>query len=100
MYTDLADATEAYIEKGYTHTFELKGESIYCDSLDKNYSASDLEIVESYTHDEGTDPGSESTLYALRTKSGDKGLLIISYGMYADKDKAHLIDKLLEVNRD
>lgn len=96
MYEDLADATESLKEKGYTHTFELGKNAITCKELNVAYKAEDLEIVESYTHDEGTDPGSESTIYAIRADSGIKGTLIVSYGMYAQPEKARIIDSLLD----
>jgi hypothetical protein len=95
MYNDFADAVESFKEKGFTYTYHLDDNSISCKELEKEFSPLDLTIVESYTHDSGTDPGSESTVYAIESKKGDKGLLIIAYGMYADPSKAKLIDRLL-----
>ncbi|MDZ7756318.1 hypothetical protein [Rhodohalobacter sp.] len=55
-----------------------------------------LTIKETHEFDQGTDPGSESTMYAIEADSGIKGTLIISYGKYVDPQKATLIDKLLK----
>ena len=95
MYTDFADAVESLKEKGFTHTYELENDIISCTELDEKYNVDELTIVESYIHDTGTDPGSESTVYAIESKSKVKGLLIIGYGVYADPQKAKLIDLLL-----
>lgn len=95
MYNDLADAAESLKEKGYTHTFELDEGCITCKEISGEYSADNLTIIESYSFDQGTDPGSESSIYAIESGNGVKGTLIISYGMYVDPEKAKLIDRLL-----
>lgn len=95
MYKDLADAVESFKEKGYTNIFGLEDDCIICGSLDKEFSPDELTIVESHSFQQGTDPGNESSLHAITTESGDKGLLIISYGMYVDPGKAAVIDRLL-----
>ena len=95
MYKDLADAVESFKEKGYTNIFGLENDCITCDSLEKEFTPDDLKIVESHSFGQGTDPGSESSVHAITTESGVKGLLIISYGMYVDPSKAAVIDRLL-----
>jgi hypothetical protein len=96
MYKDLADAVESLKDKGFDHTYELGNNGITCKELDVEYSTEDLKIVETHSFDQGTDPGSESTVYAIESKKGVKGMLIISYGMYVDPGKAKLIDRLLK----
>jgi hypothetical protein len=96
MYKDLADAVESLKENGYDHTFELGDDCITCKELDVEYSTDDLTIEETHTFDKGTDPGSEASVYAIKSEEGVKGILIISYGMYVKKEKATLIDRLLK----
>lgn len=96
MYKDLADAIESLRDNGYDHTYELGDNCITCKELDVEYSTEDLKIVETHSFDQGTDPGSESTVYAIESNKGVKGTLIISYGMYVDREKAKLIDRLLK----
>lgn len=96
MYNDLADAVESLREKGYDHTFELGNEYITCMNKEIRYTPDDLKIVESHAFDKGTDPGSESSVHAIESKEGLKGILIISYGIYVDPDKARLLDQLLK----
>ncbi len=96
MYNDLADAVESLKEKGFDNTFELGNDCITCKELDVEYTTDDLSIKETHKFDQGTDPGSESTVYAIASDSGVQGTLIMSYGKYVDPEKAELIDRLLE----
>ena len=100
MYHDMADAVESLKEKGFTHLFELGNTMVNCSHLDRKFNADELRIVESYTFDKGTDPGSESTLYAIESEDGIKGILTISFGIYSDPNKAKLIDRLLQADKD
>jgi hypothetical protein len=94
MYTDIAHAVESLKQQGYTLTFELDGDLITEKSVNLKEAPENFKIVQSYTHDAGTDPGSESTIYALESSEGHKGLLIVAYGMYADPSRSALIDRL------
>jgi hypothetical protein len=96
MYTDLADAVESLKEQGYTYIFGLEEDCIKCNSLETEYSPDELTVVESHFFDQGTDPGNESSVHAITAESGVKGLLIVSYGMYVDRAKAALIDRLIK----
>ena len=96
MYKDIADAVESLKEKGFTHTYQLDGEFISCTDHEGQYDADEVNIVESHIFDSGTDPGSESTVYALESHNGVKGILVIAFGVYANPNKAELIDRLLQ----
>jgi hypothetical protein len=96
MYKDLADATESLKEDGYTHTFELGEESIVCKDLGKSYEPDEIKVRTSHKFDAGTDPGSEASIHSIETEDGEKGILITSYGMYVNKKKSALIDRLLK----
>lgn len=95
MYKDLADAVESMKEQGFTHTYQINEDTISCEELEKEFDIEDLTIVSSYTQNQGTDPGSESTVYSIRSKNGIKGILVIGFGIYSDPTKAKLIDQLL-----
>lgn len=96
MYTDLADAVESLKEQGYTHVFGLEEDCIKCNSLEAEFTPEELSVVESHFFDQGTDPGSESSVHAITTESGVKGLLIVSYGMYVDRAKTEIIDRIIK----
>jgi hypothetical protein len=96
MYKDLADAVESLKEKGFDHVFELGEDHITCSTTNAKYTPDQLSIVESHSFGQGTDPGSESTVHAIESDQGVNGVLILSYGVYVDPDKAKLIDQLLK----
>lgn len=96
MYTDLADAVESLKEQGYTYTFGLEEDCIICNPLEKEFTPDELTVVESHFFEQGTDPGSESSVHAITSESGIKGLLIVSYGMYVNRAKGALIDRLIK----
>jgi hypothetical protein len=95
MYTDLAEAVEELKMKGYKNLFEPDGDAFYCSKLDLREEVPNMKIVETWQFDQGTDPGDESTIYALETKDGVKGYIITSFGTHIDPRKASLIDRLL-----
>lgn len=99
MYNDLADAVESMKEKGFTHSFKISENAITCTDLNRNFDIDELTIIDSYSHQTGTDPGNESTVYAIESKDGIKGTLIIGFGIYSNPQKANLIDKLLTNNK-
>ena len=96
MYRDLADAVESLKEKGYIHTFKITDTKIRCEEVEKDFDIDELSISEAYKQNIGTDPGSESTLYALEALDGTKGLLVIGFGMYSNPSKSKIIDQLLK----
>ncbi|XWN37821.1 MAG: hypothetical protein ROO71_02615 [Balneola sp.] len=96
MYKDLADAVESMKEKGFTHTYKIDENAITCEELEREFDIDNLKIVDSYSHDSGTDPGSESTVYSIESNDGVKGTLVLGFGMYSDPTKAKLIDRLLK----
>lgn len=96
MYKDLADAVESLKEKGFDHVFELGDDHITCSTTNDKYTPDELSIVESHSFGQGTDPGSESTVHAIKSEKGVNGVLILSYGVYVDPSKAKLIDQLLK----
>lgn len=96
MYEDLADAIESLKEKGYEHTFSIKGDVIECARLNKTYSGSELTIVKKYNRNLNSDPGSEATVYALVADDGTKGFIVIGFGVYSDPQHSNLINELLK----
>jgi hypothetical protein len=96
MYTDLAEAVEELKKRGFNNLFEPDDDAFYCSKIDLREKVQNMKIVETWQFDQGTDPGDESTIYALETKDGVKGYIVISFGMHIDPRKAELIDQLIK----
>jgi len=93
-YDTLSKALNSLNERGYTIDFNMQSDSVYCKTLGESFSPEDFEIIEFYRFEGNTDPGDESIIYALKTKSGHKGVLVDAYGLYSDPLTAEMVQKL------
>ena len=74
-YSTVVEAIEALKKKGYTIDFNLDENCLVC-GTDK-YKIEDLEIVDVYHYEGDTDPADKASLYAIESKSGEKGILLV-----------------------
>lgn len=93
-YNTLSEALNSLNKRGYTIDFNMQSDSVYCKALGESFSSEEFEIVEFYRFEGNTDPGDESIVYALKTKSGHKGVLVDAYGLYSDPLTAEMVQKL------
>ncbi|SHJ56587.1 phosphoribosylpyrophosphate synthetase [Aquimarina spongiae] len=92
-YDTLIEAINALKLKGFTQDFNVKEDTIYCPVLKMNYKPKEFEIVEKHRFEGMSSVDDNSILYAISTKSGVKGLLVDSYGIYSSVSK-EMLDKL------
>jgi hypothetical protein len=90
-YETVSQAINELQKKGYTIDFNLKE-----NSLDQNPAKfeTEFEIVEVYRYEGDSDPGDEAVVYALESKSGEKGLLVTGYGISVDSKVTEVLKKL------
>lgn len=93
-YNTVSEALDALNKRGYTIDFNMQSDSVYCKSLGESFKPEDFEIVEFYRFEGNTDPGDESIVYALKTKSGYQGVLVDAYGVYSDPLTTAMVEKL------
>lgn len=74
----LSQVMETLNERGYKEQFEITEKGIKALLSKQEFEPKDLKIVKQYHFDGMTDPGDESTLYALESKGGLKGTLVVS----------------------
>ena len=77
-YDTVSVAIDKLREKGFTIDFNLEENSI--SSPTNSYKADDFEIVDAYRYEGTSDPGDEACVYAIQSKSGEKGILVTGYG--------------------
>lgn len=92
-YDTLVEAINDLKSKGYTQDFNLKEDKIYCPVLKMNYRPKEFKVVEKHRFEGMSSVDDNSILYAIATKSGVKGLLVDSYGIYSEVSK-EMLDKL------
>ena len=60
----------------------------------KVHKAVDLNVVKYYRFEGQTNPDDSTILYAIKTNTGEKGLLVDAYGVYAGNVSREMIEKL------
>lgn len=91
-YATITEAIEQLHEQGYSLDFNLKKDKLIADG--QEYAALDFEIADLYRYEGASDPADESTVYALISKSGPKGLLVSGYGVSSDSESEETIKQL------
>lgn len=90
-YETVSEAIDELQKKGFTIDFNLKENSL--DQHPEKFE-SDFEIVEVYRYEGNSDPGDEAVVYALESKSGEKGILVTGYGVSVDTKTTEILNKL------
>ncbi|MCD6018784.1 MAG: hypothetical protein K0S53_1905 [Bacteroidetes bacterium] len=90
-YETVSEAINELQQKGFTIDFNLKENSL--DQHPEKF-ATEFEIVEVYRYEGNSDPGDEAVVYALESKSGEKGLLVTGYGISVDSKTTEILKKL------
>lgn len=91
-YGTVTEALKAFREQGFTHDFNLEFDHISCDA--GKFHAEDFDIVDLYRYEGNSDPGDESVVYAIQSKSGAKGVLVTGYGTSSDEISPEILKKL------
>lgn len=78
-------------EKNYCDDFEIKEERIVSRDSGKDYSPDELVIERIYRYEGDSNPDDNAIVYAITAKDGGKGVLVDSYGTYADVKLAKVI---------
>ena len=93
-YATVTQALADLKARGYTDEFDYKDDYLFCDSKGVKLNPGELKITEVYRFEGASDPEDSSVVYAIESASGLKGLILDSYGMYADEKKSAFINSL------
>lgn len=95
MVSVMADLTKS----GYTTQFKVTEKGLTSLSTQKNFKPDQIEVKHFYRFEGESDPDDSSIVYAIETKTGEKGTLVDSYGMYSDPLVAGFIKKVEEIKK-
>jgi hypothetical protein len=90
-YGTVTEAVDAFRKMGFNLDLSLSENKIICSGA--AYEADDIEVEDIYRYEGITDPADEAIVYALKTKAGDKGILVMGYGV-SDGGSAEILSKL------
>jgi hypothetical protein len=85
------EITDRLREKQYTDDLEIKEGKIYARNADKSFAPDELIIEKVYRYEGDSNPDDNAIVYAITANDGLKGVLVDSYGAYADVDLAKII---------
>lgn len=94
-YSSVAHATEALRKRGFKDEFKLQGKMRMRNLNNKKaYAAKDMYIIEYHRFEGMSNPSDMSIVFAVETNDGRKGIIISSYGMYANMELVEFLDKV------
>jgi len=82
---------ESLRAEGYIYDFSIKNDELCCSSEGFIYEPEDLIIEKTERYEGDSNPSDSAIIYAITAKDGTKGVLIDSYGAYADPKLAKII---------
>ena len=85
--------------KGYTTQFKATEKGLCSMSTNKHFKPNQVEIKHFYRFEGESDPNDNSILYAIETKTGEKGTLLDSYGAYNDPLISGFIKKVEHIQK-
>ena len=93
-YTSLSEAINSLKDEGFTEDFNLCDAGVENKARKNIHKAVDLNVVKYYRFEGQTNPDDSTILYAIETSTGEKGLLVDAYGVYAGNVSREMIEKL------
>ena len=91
-YGTVSEAIKAFREKGFTLDFNLAENCLICNG--EKLLPDDFEIVDVFRYEGNSDPADEAAVYAIQSKSNQKGILVTGYGASSDSMSEELLSKL------
>lgn len=79
-FTTLVDAHQDLLEKGFEKNYKIINNQKMIDDDGNSYKPSQVKVVSFYRFEGASDPSDNSIIYAVKTKNGDKGTIVSSYG--------------------
>lgn len=92
-YRNTSEAKEALSAQGYKHLFEVTDENVLQSDKGVRYPSDEFEIDEVHTV-EGKKESELTSLYALTTKGGTRGVILDGFGMTGSVHRTNFLKHL------
>jgi hypothetical protein len=93
-YDTVAEAVRGLQQRGYTIDFNLEPGRLVCHRTPLSLTPAEFEIAEVYRFEGDSDPADEAAVYAIESRSGQKGLLVTGFGISAEGVGEEMVEKL------
>lgn len=84
---------------GYTFSLAVTDHGLTIEGEKQYFSPHEVSVEDYYRFEGASDPDENSILYLIRLDNGKRGVLINSYGAYADPLIASFIEQVEDMNR-
>ena len=95
-YDTLVGAIESLKKLGYTHNFRVTQNGLLVESKGNSYTADEVELNELQRFEGLTNPSDTSILYAVQTNSGERGLVVDSYGVNGSEATSKFMNRVAQ----
>ncbi|WP_340114255.1 hypothetical protein [Maribellus mangrovi] len=95
-YDTLVEAMEALKKQGYKHNFRISDKGLMVEGKEKKFDAIDVELHEFHRFEGNTNPADMSIVFAVQTSSGEKGIVVDSYGVYGSEVTSKFMNKVAQ----
>lgn len=85
-YDTVREAIEGLKARGFTSNFEFIDGCFKSMDNGFQFEAGELTIVEHHRFEGISNPADESIVYAIESRSGERGVLVDAYGVYANPE--------------
>ena len=92
--TNIKTKIDEFIAKGFSASYKLENGKLRNLKTNKSYGPNDLNIVDQYVSEDSSNPKDQSTMYAIETKEGCKGTVLLPSGPNADTATQEFIKTL------
>jgi hypothetical protein len=84
---------------GYVENFVAKEKGLEAPSNKNVYTPEQVKIVSFYRFEGESDPADNAIVYAVETNDGIKGMLVDSYGAYANRKVSQFISDVEDISK-
>ncbi len=95
----LTERVNKMTQNGYTDNMKVTKDGLYSTEKDKTYAPNEITIIDFFRFEGQSDPADNAILYVIETEDGCKGMLIDSYGAYADEHINKFIREVEGINK-
>ena len=95
----LTERVNKMTQNGYTDNMKVTKDGLYSTEKDKTYAPNEITIIDFFRFEGQSDPADNAILYVIETEDGCKGMLIDSYGAYADELINKFITEVESINK-
>ncbi|RRQ50731.1 phosphoribosylpyrophosphate synthetase [Maribacter algicola] len=93
-YKSLSEAINELKKEGFSEDFNLCDVGIENKAKRNIHKTVDLNVLKYYRFEGQTNPDDSTILYVIETSTGERGLLVDAYGVYAGNVSLEMIEKL------